>query len=88
MIEMTAAADHRLSEILGESEILETLLVSLTDNPAERVDLLAMLVARFVIGFVPDQDIHKPCIEDIFGLCKAHYDWIIRTRELKRLYNN
>ncbi len=85
---MTATEDDRLSEILRKSETLETLLVSLTDNPAERVDLLAMLVARFVIGFVPDQDNHKPCIEDIFGICKVHYDWIIHTKELKKIYNN
>jgi hypothetical protein len=85
---MIAAEDDRLSEILDRSKILETLLETLTDNPAERVDILSMLVARFVIGFVPDWDDHKPCIEDIFGLCKAHYDWIVQTKELKRLYNN
>jgi hypothetical protein len=85
---MIATEDDRLSEILDRSKVLETLLESLTNNPAERVDLLSMLVARFVIGFVSDRDNHKLCIEDIFGLCKAHYDWIIQTKELKRLYNN
>ncbi len=36
---MTATEDDRLSEILPKSKTLETLLVSLTDNPAERVAL-------------------------------------------------